>query len=294
MRINIINLVNIDNNYNELLYLINFKYAEKYNYNIMNISKIDDINTYFYDYDYIILLKDIMFYYDSPDIKYLIEEFNNKDIIISEQNLITHYNKKNLCIDDIHDNFIIFKNNEYSKKIILNILNNNINNLYIDNYNDCQNHVEKIPYNIILNDSESDNNNYYCKKYNLNYKPYCLCLKNNNNKNIILNNYYNNIIPNFDLIYVIIISNNNELKWKKSIQNSNIFPIVLNNNNNNNEIFKNYIQNLNKNLNYICLLKDKEFVEKINFNDIKKNNITTINCNIYGKFSEVKNYLFNL
>ena len=55
MRINIINLVNIDNNYNELLYLINFKYAEKYNYNIMNISKIDDINTYFYDYDYIIL-----------------------------------------------------------------------------------------------------------------------------------------------------------------------------------------------------------------------------------------------
>ena len=94
MKINIINLVKINNNYNELLYLINFKYAEKYNYNIMNLTKHEDINTFFYDYDYIILLKDVIFYYDSPDIKNIIDEFNNKDIIISEQNLFTHYNKK--------------------------------------------------------------------------------------------------------------------------------------------------------------------------------------------------------
>ena len=113
--------------YADMTYLLNQTYCKKYNIDCIKDDKIRLPNRkpacekfsllleyYKYDYDYLIWIEpDAFFYINSPDIRDVIRKYPDKDFIFS--------------IDLVKSGLIIVKKNDYTKKILEELVYNEVN-----------------------------------------------------------------------------------------------------------------------------------------------------------------------
>lgn len=277
-------------------YNINSEYANLNNYDIIKNDKIENILNYFDNYDYILFLeKNIFIYVEGPRVENFINKHINKQIIMSGSDELFG-NKSGHLDTDIRLNLMIIKTSNYCKEIFQKIFNEKLDNLivlqelYKNNFNNLQNNLEIIPYNILLNNNINDNLNFYNKQYSLINKPFAINLNNLDNNSIIytINNYYNNYMSNYTTIYVISILSTNNKTFVKKIIDKGFFPLIISNitsdYTNKLKIYYDYIKNLSTNR--IIILDDINYIDNIN---IKSNNFKKLpgKLNYYGSKEQI-------
>lgn len=271
---------------------INNEYAKLNNYDIKDYNNIIEILNYFNEYDYILFLKkNVFIYVESPKLENIINKFLNKNIILSGSDDL-YGNKIGYLDTDIRLNFILLKTSKYNSEIFNKIFNNDLDNLillqelYKNNFNNLQNNLEIIPYNILLNNNIEDNKNFYNKEYNLLNKPYGINLNCLDNLSIEYtnNNYYDNYISNYSTYYVISIVDNVNKEYEKKIIDKGFFPLIIKN------LVKDYYKKIKIYYNYI---KNLTIDNLIILDDISKiDSVKIINKN-FKKLPGKLNYIGN-
>lgn len=184
----------------DINYLINKKYADKYEYDFIKCNqrrlenkdlsweKLSLIYSLFEkQYDYIVWIDaDAFFYIDSPPIENIINEHNEESVIFSGD-MQTRFQPYPISFQlmDINCGLMIYKNNNYSKKFINHwILNeypiinpvwweqNNALHMYKNNILDIQNNSVIIEYNILQHFKKEHLEHCFTQKYGLNNKPF--------------------------------------------------------------------------------------------------------------------------
>ena len=130
--------------YADMTYLLNKTYCKKYNIDCIKDDKIRIphrkfawekfsllLEYYNYDYDYLIWIEpDAFFYINSPDIRDVIRKYPDKDFIFSID-----------ITKNVKGGLIIIKNNDYTQKILEELLYNEV--IYKNVINNNNNHFEE-------------------------------------------------------------------------------------------------------------------------------------------------------